>query len=258
MNRFVGNPCSKHLKQIQEVCCFVSTKWIHWLVTRMPSWNWSVASRWEVGDWFELLIGSTFTVPYRLQNVAGPFWRSFRIWAIPHKTHSSVVCGVFGNFFSDVVKPDEMKSTTAHQRNFVMTIHWSYFVMMFLTKNPRCIRTSPTECPGCNVSESWSDGIVAVGKAWSEPWNCWAIETLKCFEKLWEWMWNCWQAWLLSRGLTYPPDKAYLKMIFLFPRWYMLISWRVTLHGGSVWHKFSSAKMMISNRHGYRMSRSDP
>ena len=34
-----------------------------------------------------------------------------------------------------------------------------------------------------------------------------------------------------SRGLTYPPDKAYLKMIFLFPRWDMLISWRVILSG---------------------------
>ena len=32
-----------------------------------------------------------------------------------------------------------------------------------------------------------------------------------------------------SRELTYPPDKAYLKMIFLFPRWDMLISWRVYL-----------------------------
>ena len=30
-----------------------------------------------------------------------------------------------------------------------------------------------------------------------------------------------------SRELTYPPDKAYLKMIFLFPRWDMLVSWRV-------------------------------
>ena len=29
---------------------------------------------------------------------------------------------------------------------------------------------------------------------------------------------------LTSRELTYPPDKAYLKMIFLFPRWDMLIS----------------------------------
>ena len=33
--------------------------------------------------------------------------------------------------------------------------------------------------------------------------------------------------WLPSRELTYPPDKAYLKMIFLFPRWDMLISRRV-------------------------------
>ena len=32
---------------------------------------------------------------------------------------------------------------------------------------------------------------------------------------------------LPSRELTYPPDKAYLKMIFLFHRWDMLISWRV-------------------------------
>ena len=30
-----------------------------------------------------------------------------------------------------------------------------------------------------------------------------------------------------ARELTYPPDKAYLKMIFLFPRWDMLIPWRV-------------------------------
>ena len=30
-----------------------------------------------------------------------------------------------------------------------------------------------------------------------------------------------------SRKLTYPPDKAYLKMIFLFPRWDMLVPWRV-------------------------------
>ena len=32
---------------------------------------------------------------------------------------------------------------------------------------------------------------------------------------------------LPSRELTYPPDKAYLKMFFLFPRWDMLVSWRV-------------------------------
>ena len=30
-----------------------------------------------------------------------------------------------------------------------------------------------------------------------------------------------------SKELTYPPDKAYLKMIFLFPRWDMLVAWRV-------------------------------
>ena len=32
-----------------------------------------------------------------------------------------------------------------------------------------------------------------------------------------------------SRELTCPPDKAYLKMIFLFPRWDTLVSWRVLL-----------------------------
>ena len=32
---------------------------------------------------------------------------------------------------------------------------------------------------------------------------------------------------LPSRELTYPPDKAYLKIIFLSPRWDMLISRRV-------------------------------
>ena len=32
--------------------------------------------------------------------------------------------------------------------------------------------------------------------------------------------------WIPSRELTYPPNKAYLKMIFLFPRWDMLIPWR--------------------------------
>ena len=37
---------------------------------------------------------------------------------------------------------------------------------------------------------------------------------------------------LPSRELTYPPDKAYLKMIFLFPMWDMLISWRVCILAG--------------------------
>ena len=32
---------------------------------------------------------------------------------------------------------------------------------------------------------------------------------------------------LPSRELTYPPKMAYLKIIFLFPRWDMLIPWRV-------------------------------
>jgi len=32
-----------------------------------------------------------------------------------------------------------------------------------------------------------------------------------------------------SPELTYPSDKAYLKMIFLFPRWDTLISWSIIL-----------------------------
>ena len=36
-------------------------------------------------------------------------------------------------------------------------------------------------------------------------------------------------SYIPSRELTYPPDKAYLKMIFLFPRWDMLVSWRVNI-----------------------------
>ena len=32
-----------------------------------------------------------------------------------------------------------------------------------------------------------------------------------------------------SRELIYPPDKAYLKMIFLFPRWDQLVPWRVSV-----------------------------
>ena len=35
---------------------------------------------------------------------------------------------------------------------------------------------------------------------------------------------------LPSRELTYPPDKACLKMIFLFARWDMLIMWRVIIY----------------------------
>jgi len=36
---------------------------------------------------------------------------------------------------------------------------------------------------------------------------------------------------LPSRKLTYPPKNGILKMIFLFPRWDMLIPWRVFFTG---------------------------
>ena len=38
---------------------------------------------------------------------------------------------------------------------------------------------------------------------------------------------DCWEKNIPSRELTYTPNKAYLKMMFLFPRWDMLVSWRV-------------------------------
>ena len=37
------------------------------------------------------------------------------------------------------------------------------------------------------------------------------------------------ELFLPSRELTYPPKMAYLKMIFLFPRWDMLVLWRVSI-----------------------------
>ena len=40
---------------------------------------------------------------------------------------------------------------------------------------------------------------------------------------------------LPSRELTYPFPKALLKMIFLFPRWDVLVSWRINLH---VWQSY--------------------
>ena len=54
---------------------------------------------------------------------------------------------------------------------------------------------------------------------------------------------------LPSRELTYPPTMAYLKMIFLFPRWDMLVPWRVFfLDGVSNDHpcgSFKASKMMV-------------
>ena len=47
-----------------------------------------------------------------------------------------------------------------------------------------------------------------------------------------------------SRELTYPSKMAYLKMIFLFHRWDMLISWRVSSifpHLGFLWSWFTSS-----------------
>jgi len=50
--------------------------------------------------------------------------------------------------------------------------------------------------------------------------------------------------WLPSRKLTYHPKMAYLKMIFLFPRWDMLISRRVYVDGfRKIWRKTNGKQM---------------
>ena len=56
-----------------------------------------------------------------------------------------------------------------------------------------------------------------------------------------------------SRELTYPPKNGILKMIFLFPRWDMLIPWKVlfeffstVFNCSNIWAKsFSMACLMI-------------
>ena len=71
--------------------------------------------------------------------------------------------------------------------------------------------------------------------------NGWAEDSANFFKTIMAWgflgfhssklivfrKWSCCLVWLPSRELTYPPDKAYLKMMFLFRRWDMLIFWRV-------------------------------
>ena len=55
---------------------------------------------------------------------------------------------------------------------------------------------------------------------------------------------------LPSRELTYPFTKAFLKMIFLFPRWDMSVSWRVSVEPAVIYshHEFcvqNSTKYII-------------
>ena len=52
---------------------------------------------------------------------------------------------------------------------------------------------------------------------------------------------------LPSRELTYPPNKAYLKLIFLFPRWDMLIPWRV---GVFIWGFVANAREIVAGKEG--------
>ena len=44
-----------------------------------------------------------------------------------------------------------------------------------------------------------------------------------------------WKTGRADGSNLHPPDKAYLKMIFLFPRWDMLISWRVSQKTSPMW-----------------------
>ena len=46
-----------------------------------------------------------------------------------------------------------------------------------------------------------------------------------------------------SRELTYPPKMAYLKMIFLFPRWDMLISRRVIFFKMGWWETTNQSNL---------------
>ena len=50
--------------------------------------------------------------------------------------------------------------------------------------------------------------------------------------------------------VTYPPDKAILKMIFLFPRWDMLVPWRVYLKNfGTLKIDLEIGEDLALNRH---------
>ena len=61
---------------------------------------------------------------------------------------------------------------------------------------------------------------------------------------------------LPSRELTYPPKNGILKMIFLFPRWDMLIPWRVILEllpGGTFLLLFEHETFVVSHPEGQWM-----
>ena len=53
--------------------------------------------------------------------------------------------------------------------------------------------------------------------------------------------------WIPSRELTYPPKNGILKMIFLFPRWDMLVPWRV-----NVLFFVGDLFKFATSRHGYQ------
>ena len=74
--------------------------------------------------------------------------------------------------------------------------------------------------------------IVFFGLEKTRIWNTFLEQTqVQCFAK--KNMWSVVMRFCLfhkipSRELTYPPKNGILKMIFLFPRWDMLIPWRVS------------------------------
>ena len=113
----------------------------------------------------------------------------------------------------------------AHQWGNFQTLCW----------NHRCQRSRP----------SWSNrGLRTLALIWSSigmrPWAIKFISFLvppgrspdgltlpQSYLRKVQWFKTQKKTPILSKELTYPPNKAYLKMIFLFPRWDMLVSWRV-------------------------------
>ena len=70
------------------------------------------------------------------------------------------------------------------------------------------------------VSISRGHHVVANAQTKNVPLHHQDLERRGC---KWDYHFFCWGLTVPSRELTYPPKMAYLKMIFLFPRWDMLV-----------------------------------
>ena len=58
-----------------------------------------------------------------------------------------------------------------------------------------------------------------------------------CVFNVWKWIHK--SKGIPSRKLIHPPKMAYLKIIFLFPRWDMLIPWRVLVQSTNFWYPWN-------------------